>query len=137
MSSSIQIASQHGNSDTTFIQASVPLFTTVNATPSTFFSISVTQSRCVYIDLYICGIVSDFSSSIGGNIDSLFLRGTSSNILQQGSSMISIVDGFAGKKSPVVNLSANTVTNSIDVVVTGLATTTINWTAHYNLMSNA
>src|ERR1700760_3942262 len=127
MTVNTQPSLEHGNSDTTRIHGCVPLLTTVNTiTPTTFFSIPVATNKCVYIEVVISGVKSDYTMATAGSLEGTFSRG-SGNIIQQGTSLLSLVNSFTGVK-PTAILSANMSTQSIDVILTGAPTFTVNWT---------
>lgn len=128
------IASRHGNSDTSLEHTCLTATTTTDATATTVFSFKVGASKHVLITALVLVRKSDYSLSSSQNLTVGFLRG-SGNVSRQGSIISNIISNFPVLK-PTVDLQANTSTQSIDVVVTGLAATTLVWIGHIDIAYN-
>lgn len=116
----------------------IPKVTTTDATPTTAFSIALGQQRPTYVQVRATVIQSDFSKAGGLEAVGAFRRASGGNVTRaSGSGGLSLpllrsINDFVGL-SPSMNLTANTGTQSVDVVVTGLSGTTLNW--HLEIIS--
>lgn len=129
-----EIASDYSNESTRKQNWYLDSLITTNATPVTWCSIVVPQNKIVEVTIDFQVRKSDFSSCYGGTVSLAFIRGTG-NISKQGTLISSITGGIAGIK-PIIDLQANLITQSVDVVVTGVLLTTLIWNGHYELMGN-
>lgn len=129
-----QTSSRYGNSAASEEFSWLSAITTTNATPTLYFSIPIVQNKAVTLYLEYDAVKTDYTLSTGGYIVCKFTRGTG-NIVQQGTHITDIIQGFNGSK-PFVTITANVLTQSIDVSVVGILLTNILWTADYYLKFN-
>jgi len=125
----VKIASQQGNNNTIIFHYCVDDITTTDATPTTWYSVLIPQNKDVLLDVNFSARKSDFSATFGGEIQAKFVR-DSGNLKIQGSPILSIMTGITGVKPSIV-LQANTGTQSVDIIVVGLAATNIVWSSAF------
>lgn len=106
--------------------------TTTNATPLVVASIPLAENRVSRFSLEVVAIKSDYTAAQEMDVVAVFRRAAGGNIARStntnGLGLPRLLSGgdFTGI-APSVNLVANTSTQSIDVTVTGKASTTIYW----------
>jgi hypothetical protein len=105
---------------------SVDTVQTTNATPTTLTQFNIEDDTMIYLSGTANGYADDFSAGAGAFYLAVF-RKTGGVITQVGASTINLKEDFANP--PVV--AVNTDGTNIFVIVTGLLTTTINWTNTY------
>lgn len=97
---------------------------TTDATPTAFYtSTALTASQALVISADIVAAQSDYSASLIGNINGGGRRGTAGSTTIVGSPTANYSEDFTG--SPSIYLDASS--NSVRVMVVGVAATTINW----------
>jgi hypothetical protein len=105
---------------------SVDTVQTTNATATTLTQFDIDDDTMIYLSGTVNGYADDFSAGAGAFYLAVF-RKTAGVITQIGTSTINLKEDFANP--PVV--AVNTDGTNIFVIVTGLLTTTINWTNTY------
>ena len=105
---------------------SVDTVQTTNATATTLTQFDIDDDTMIYLSGTVNGYADDFSAGAGAFYLAVF-RKTGGVITQIGTSTINLKEDFANP--PVV--AVNTDGTNIFVIVTGLLTTTINWTNTY------
>jgi len=106
--------------------------TTTNATPTVAASVPLGQGKGSFFQAFACAIKSDFSALQALHVQAGFRRASGGNVTRATSNggtglpYLSSSGDFSGS-SPTIDLVANTSTQTIDIVVTGKAATTINW----------
>lgn len=106
--------------------------TTANATPLVAGSVLLGSGRASFFQIKAFAVKSDISALQALNAQAGFRRPSGGNITRattiNGNSLPYLESsGDFGSKSPTIDLVANTSTQAIDIVVTGLAATTIKW----------
>jgi hypothetical protein len=102
---------------------------TTNATPATAFSISLGSGRHSFGTFRIIAVKSDLTEMSTFYTQAAFRRPPGGNVTAVGTPKIDIMTDWSTPSGtrPMVSFAANTGTQSIDIVVTGRAATTINW----------
>lgn len=102
---------------------------TTNATPTTAFSIALGEGKHSFGTFRIIAVRSNLAEMSTFYTHVAFRRPTGGNITRISSPKIDLLSDWSGPTSttPSVALNANVSTQSIDIVVTGRAATTINW----------
>lgn len=95
---------------------------TVGLQTKTINSFSVSQNSSGIVRAYVWGIDSAFTLITGGAVQASFLR-AAGNVALQGNPVASMIGSLTG----VVALVANTTAQTIELQVTGVALTTIDW----------
>lgn len=115
----------------TYLKAYLDPVQTTNATQSTIDSILVAENQLVDINIQARGKTSTGTNFVMITFRATFGRATGGNITRTSSSTSSgliseILSNFIGL-NPSIDAVANTSTQSIDIKLTGKASTTINW----------
>jgi hypothetical protein len=95
---------------------------TVGAQSKTIVSYPISQNSVVNLMVYFTAVNSAFSLAKTGYLVGTALRATGNVILQS----VPIIDAV-GSLTSTIGLAANTGTQNIDVNITGVLVTTINW----------
>ena len=104
---------------------------TVSALITTIASIPVPQNTVYYIEVRVLAYKSDYSSVRGGRVSGCFARGTGS-VVKDGN----IVNDLAGTLTgAAIVMVANTVSQTADIQVSGLAAT-VNWNLAIDVLIN-
>lgn len=109
---------------------------TTTGTQTTAYSIPININQSGYIVVSFIANSAAYSTVIGGNVQAVFAR-ASGNISRTSSTtasglMANVVSSFLVTQ-PSVDIVANTGTQAIDIKITGVASTTINW--HLEIIS--
>lgn len=119
------------NSNTTRRNVRVPeSVTTTDATPTVMYSIPLGVQRASFVQAQLIAIKSDFSAAQAIFLQSAFRRMTGGNVIKAtptNNSGFQASNGDFTGIAPKIDLVANTSTQTIDLVVTGKAATTIKW----------
>lgn len=116
---------------------SVPsAFQTTDATPTTFLSIPVSQQQAIGIFVYANIYTTNFANAEFQIISSSFRRATGGNVIRTTTIPSVDINGDYVGGNPAITLVANISTQSIDIIGTGKAATTINWIIEYKTLSN-
>lgn len=112
--------------------------TTTDATPTVAGSVSLGSGKASYFEVKAFAVQSDFSALQALDVQAGFRRPVGGNVVRAtsvgGSGLPYIASsGDFGNKAPTIDLVANTSTQTIDIVVTGKAETTIHW--HFKALS--
>lgn len=104
---------------------------TADATPTVVYSYPVGQAKCVKVRVEYTAYKTDFTLGASGDLFSTFIRATGGSIVRSSGSGTGGLDGTVQgnfpNAEPRPDLVANTSTNSIDVTLTGKASTNITW----------
>jgi hypothetical protein len=106
--------------------------TTTGATPMVAASVGLGESRATYFHARVIALQSDFSALHALNVQAGFRRAVDGDVTRATSGggaglPYSTSSGDFPGKAPSVDLVANPSTQTIDIVVTGKALTTIHW----------
>lgn len=99
---------------------------TTDATPATAYSIPLGENRVTSLTVTITAVNSTFTASQRTTSSTSFYRATGGNVTRAAAVLTQSSGNFAGAQ-PLLDIAANTGTQSIDVKVTGKAATTISW----------
>lgn len=104
---------------------------TNNASPTVAYSYAVGESKCIKMRVEYTAYKTDFSLGASGDLFSTFIRAAAGNIIRSSGTgtggLDGIVQGNFPNAEPKPDLVANTSTQSIDVTLTGKASTSITW----------
>ena len=99
--------------------------TTTDATPKTVYAVPLAAGEMAGVKAFANGKKADLSAAAGANLTGWFRRAAAGNVTLVGVLQGAVQEDSAG--SPSVTLSANTTTQTVDVVVTGIAAETWKW----------
>jgi hypothetical protein len=103
--------------------------TTTNATATSIITVALAQLACVTVSGTIAGAKSDYTDACGGTFSITAMRASGGNI-----TLVSPASVIASTTSTATfNASVNTSSQSVIISVTGIASTTYNWSAKYSL----
>lgn len=120
-------------SGTTRKRSTVPdSVTTTDATQTTAFSFVLPESTAIYVR--VAAIVTTSNQSAAGYIveEAVFRRQAGGNVTRANGNggltlpLIRALNDFTGL-APTMDIVANTTTQSVDIKITGKASTTLNW----------
>lgn len=109
--------------------------TTTNATPKITYSVPIAKSSGVYINVTFTAVKSDYTNASGGFVSAMFYRGTG-NVARTPNVLSNIVN-TAGFGLLNLTLVANTSTQTADITLTGILSTTIGWYLSINTWSTS
>lgn len=104
--------------------------TTTDATPTVAYSIPLGQQRASFVEVKMVALQSDFSAAQSISLQCGFRRQSGGNVTKStpaNNKGFEASNGDFSGTAPSLNLVANTGAQTIDLVVTGKAATTIVW----------
>lgn len=103
------------------------LLNTIDNTPTTFplIGYEVDANQAIYFELRAMVIVPGFASAAGGRIIGMCGRNTGNLLCLVGSATLDFT--FFTAPQPVINVTADTVNNRMQLVLTGKAATQLGW----------
>lgn len=107
--------------------------TTTNATATDIATVAVAELQAVTITAEVLGTKSDFTLACGGTITGAFRRASGGNVTVAGTPL-AVVSADAGFPAVPFDLVADTGNQTVDIRVTGIASTTINWKVTYKVL---
>lgn len=96
---------------------------TVDATPTTLYSIALAEDEAIVVNAYIVAAQTDYSAAIIGRLNGGARRMLAGATTIVGSPISDYSEDFAGAPTYTISTSGN----NVIIQVTGLAATTINW----------
>jgi len=102
---------------------------TTDATVTDIATIAVAEDEAFVVEGRIVAIEDDGSESVGGTFMGVFRRDTGGNVTLVGSVTTDVQHDSGG--APTFTLAADTTNQTIDIQVTGVAATTMNWVVTY------
>lgn len=106
--------------------------TTTDNTPTVVKASVVAEDTAVVIRDMVIAIKDDGSEAVGGSVEGIFRRDAGGNVTAVGSLTTNLQDDSSG--SPTFTLTANTGDQSVDCVVTGENSKTINWNCYRTII---
>lgn len=100
---------------------------TTNATQTVLASVVVNASETITLTGTITGAQSDHSNAIGGNYTIVATRTAAGNVTLTGS----VITNVESSSTATFTCGVDTVTQTVRILVTGVAATTYNWVANY------
>lgn len=114
---------------------------TANNTPTVAYSIPLGQGRVTSVEAHATVIQSDFSRAGSVFAEGVFRRAVGGNVTRASGNggiskpLLRSIGDFTGVM-PSIDLVANTANQTIDLEVTGLNATTLNWHIEINSLQN-
>jgi len=125
------VGSAYHNQYLTMQYACINGITTTGITPVVAYSIAVPQNKLYRITVDVHSYKSDFSQSNTGQVQGSFIRGTG-NVAKDGSLIKNLIGALS---TTIVDLVANTSTQSVDITLTPILGTIV-WNLGINIISN-
>lgn len=124
--STITAAQPSGFTDANAIQQVAGVQTT-NATPTVLASVVVNQTESITLSGTITAAQSDHTNAVGGSFSITARRASGGNVTLIGS----VVTNVQSSSTATFTCAVDTGTQTVRILVTGVAVTTYNWAANY------
>lgn len=128
------VIERYNNGGNQKVSQKINTVTTTTDTPTDLSTIAIAEGETWYIEAAIVARKSDGSEHAIYHLQGCFYRNTSGNVTQQGSTIVSAIESDASWDADLV---ADTVSQTVDLRVTGAAATTILWKADIKYMKHS